>query len=460
MAERCSVLVVDDDPAMRLGMSRVLERAGHEVACCAAGDEALAAIRARPWDVMVTDVRMPRMSGTELLSRAMAIRPGLRVVIVTAFGTVEEAVGAVRRGACYYLLKPMSPASLLGAVERAGATVDRAGAGSGTERLVIAESATFRALLERADRAARTDSTVLLFGESGSGKEIVARHVHERSRRSDGPFVAVNCAALPAGLLEAELFGVRRGAYTGADRDRDGHITRADGGTLLLDEVGDLPVELQAKLLRVLESREVIPLGAERGHTADARIIAATHRDLREEVAAGRFRRDLFFRLSVIPLSIPPLRERPEDIRPLAELFAREAAARIGMPAPRLGRDAARRLERHPWPGNVRELRNVIERAVVLGAAEEIRVEDLSLEDWSPVPGTPGDGTLRPGLTIAEAERILIERTLEAEGGNRTRASERLGISVRTLRNKLRRFREMEAPPPEAVAAVPRSSTR
>ncbi|RMF75894.1 MAG: sigma-54-dependent Fis family transcriptional regulator, partial [Acidobacteria bacterium] len=445
-------LVVDDEPSMRLGMSRVLERAGWQTASCAAGDEALEALRARPWDAMVTDVRMPRMSGTELLSRALALRPGLRVIVVTAFGTVEQAVDAVRRGACDYLLKPIAPATLVAAVGRA--IGDRgADASEPDAPELVAESPAFRMLLERVARAARTDSTVLLCGESGSGKEVVARAIHHRSRRASGPFVAVNCAALPAGLLEAELFGVRRGAFTGADRDRPGHFQRADGGTLLLDEVGELPLELQAKLLRALESREVIPLGSEHGEAVDVRIVAATHRDLRCEVAEGRFRGDLFFRLSVIPLTIPPLRERPEDIRPLAEAFAREAAARTGLPAPRIGRDALARLARHPWPGNVRELRNVIERAVVLGAPEEIRVEDLSLDDWSPVAGAADDERLRPGLTIAEAERILIERTLEAEGGNRTRASEKLGISVRTLRNKLRRFREERQAAPHEVGA-------
>jgi len=439
VTERPSVLVVDDQPAMRLAMTRVLERAGYEVTRCEDGREALAALDARPWDAMVSDVRMPGVDGRELLGRALALRPALKVIMVTAFGTVEDAVEAIRRGAHDYLLKPFAPEALVAAVQRALAgRAERIAPGEAPHPPIVGREPRFADLLARVRLAAASDATVLLTGESGTGKEVIARLLHAESPRAAGPFVAVNCAALPGDLLEAELFGVCKGAFTGADRDRKGRFERACGGTLLLDEIGDLPIGLQAKLLRALEERVVVPLGGGTPRPLDLRLVAATHQDLGQAVADGRFRQDLYFRLSVIPLRVPALRERAADVALLAQHMAGEIAARMGKPVPAITPRALTRMATHPWPGNVRELKNVMERAVVMDRTGVIDTADLFLDGTVPSPA--GD-VLMPGLTVAEMERRLIERTLDAVGGNRTRASEMLGISVRTLRNKLRLFR-------------------
>ncbi len=443
---RPAILVVDDEYAMRVAMGRVLERAGFEVTRCETAEVALEALRARPWDAMVSDIRMPGMDGRELLAQALTLRPELKVVLVTAFGTVEDAVHAVRRGASDYLLKPFAPDALLGAIQRAlgPAAIEAVAPRAAGEEIpvIVGEDPRFRELIEQIGRAAATESTVLLTGESGTGKELAARLLHARSARRGGPFVAINCAALPGELLESELFGVRRGAFTGADKDRRGRFERANGGTLLLDEVGDMPLPLQAKLLRALEERVVLPLGAGEPVPVDIRVVAATHQDLAQAVAAGRFRQDLYFRLRVLPLRLPALRERGMDIPLLANHIAAEVAARLGRPVPQLTAEAVARLCSHSWPGNVRELRNVIERAVVLDRHGKIGPTDLFLDEWS---GPRHEGGLFPGMTIAAMERQLIKTTLEAANGNRTRASEMLGISVRTLRNKLRLFREESA---------------
>jgi len=423
-------------------MARVLQRAHFEVTSCGSPLQALEALKSRPWDGMVSDIRMPSMTGRELLEEALTVRPELKVVLVTAFGAVADAVDAIRHGASDYLLKPFAPDALASALRRCLEEEKASAETAGEGPELIGEDPVFKKLVAQAARAAETDATVLVTGESGTGKEVIARMIHARSARSRGPFVAVNCAALPGELLEAELFGVRKGAYTGADRDREGHFLRANGGTLLLDEIGDCPRPLQAKLLRALEEHVIAPLGASEPQAVDIRVIAATHQDLVQAVSAGEFRQDLYFRLRVIPLEVPPLRRRRNDIPLLAAHLAEELAIRTGRPAPELSRRAIRRLCEHPWPGNVRELRNVIERAVVLDRSGRIEVSDLFLDEW----GDAGDAArLSAGMTIAQAERRLIETTLDAAGGNRTRASAMLGISVRTLRNKLKLFREEEA---------------
>ncbi|MFQ5719038.1 MAG: sigma-54-dependent transcriptional regulator [Acidobacteriota bacterium] len=453
------VLVIDDEPQMRLAMRRVLEKAGHVVDEAVDGADGLARLGRAEFDAVITDVRMPRLDGSGFLARARDVAASTAVIVVSAFGTVSQAVQLVRDGADDYLLKPFPPEALRQSLDAALARRARQVLSRNVPAAVTADLPTpagtltapqpatiqtrdpaMRQLLATAARAASVDATVLIEAESGTGKELLARYIHGKSPRHDRSFVAVNVAALPGQLLESELFGHVRGAFTGAERDRKGWFEIAAGGSLLLDEVGEMPAELQVKLLRVLQERVVFPVGAERPVPVDVRVIAATHRDLAAEVGAGRFREDLFYRLNVLPLRIPPLRDRREDIGLLAHHFAHQHGA--------AGLDAAavRRLKSHPWPGNVRELENALQRAAVLGGRRTLTAsdfDDLTLcathRGTGPVASGP-TATLSVGTTIDDAERLLIEKTLEAMGGNRTRTAAVLGISVRTLRNKLREY--------------------
>lgn len=436
-----SVLVVDDEPQMRLAMRRVLTRAGYTVDEACDGVEALDRLRRGSHRVVVSDVRMPRLDGMSFLDRAREVSPGSAIVLVTAYGTVESAVEAVRRGARDYILKPFPPEVLERVVEAAMGIA----APPDFEQRIVTQDLALRRLLERARRAAASDATVLIEAESGAGKELLSHFIHEASPRRTGPFVALNCAAFPPDLLESELFGHARGAFTGAVRDRRGHFEAAGGGTLLLDEIAEMSSALQAKLLRVLQEREVQRLGDEAPRRVDVRVIAATNRDLAAAVRSGVFREDLYFRLSVIPFRIPPLRERPGDVALLVEHFCRTHAA--GRGPFRITPRAKQRLEESPWPGNVRQVENVVLRAVVMSTRDELDVEDFFPEDASPPAPSSESSDLSKarswhGGTIDEVERILIEEALRSTGGNRTRAAELVGISVRTMRNKLRAYRE------------------
>ena len=432
--------MVDDEPQMRLAMSRVLARAGYEVEEAGDGLDALERLKQRSHPVVVSDVRMPKLDGVSFLGQARVASPGSAFILVTAYGTVESAVEAVRRGARDYILKPFPPEVLERAVE---AAMGPCRPEAESKRIVTRDPA-FLKLIERARRAAASEATVLVEAESGAGKELLARFIHEASPRRDGPFVALNCAAFPEELLESELFGHARGAFTGAVRDRRGHFEAASGGTLLLDEIAEMSASLQAKLLRVLQEREMHRLGDDAPRRVDVRVIAATNRDLASEVRGGSFREDLYFRLSVIPLRIPPLRDRRGDVALLVEHFCRVHA---GGPTPhRVASRALRRLEEAPWPGNVRELENVVLRAVVMSTSDELDVPDFYPDE----PGSPGSASASAraprawrGGTLDEAERILIEDALRATGGNRTRAAALVGISVRTLRNKLAAYRKV-----------------
>jgi DNA-binding NtrC family response regulator len=439
------VLVVDDEPRMADVVAMALKRGGHDCETCANGEEALTALAERGADVVVTDWKMPKMDGVELLRRLRAIRPGLPVVLLTAHGNVSSAVAAMREGAFDYVLKPFDNDELRAIVaralemtrlERENRYLRQEVSSRYSPEAVVAESARSRELLDLVRRVAASRSTVLVQGESGTGKELVARLLHFWSERVGEPFVAVNCKAFAEGVLESELFGHEKGAFTGALAARAGCFERASGGTLFLDEIGEIGADFQAKLLRVLQDGEVLPVGASRPRRVDVRVVAATNRALRDAVGAGQFREDLYFRLNVIPIHLAPLRERREDILPLARHFlvrhASEAGRRLALSA-----EAEEALAAHPWPGNVRELENAIERAVVLARGEAIAPEDLLLEQTAEVR-TDGGGTLQSALDHASAMRIRA--ALEAAKGQRAEAARALGIERTTLYRMMKRL--------------------
>jgi DNA-binding NtrC family response regulator len=441
------VLVVDDEPRMAEVMAAALRRAGHECEPCASGAAALAALDERGADVVVTDWKMPDLDGVALMRALHTHRPGLPVILVTAHGSVPAAVAAMRDGAFDYVTKPFDNDELRALVARALelARLEREnrylrqelGERYGPEA-VVAESAASRAVLELVRRVAPSRASVLIQGESGTGKELVARLVHFWSDRVGKPFVAVNVKAFAEGVVESELFGHEKGAFTGAVAARAGCFERAHGGTLFLDEVGEMGPDVQAKLLRVIQDGEVLPVGGSRPRRVEVRLVTATNRVLRDDVASGRFREDLYFRLNVIPLQLAPLRERRDDILPLARHFLARHAAEAGR---RLvfSSDAERALVEHRWPGNVRELENAVERAVVLARGTEITREDLLLE--APMPGPvpiAAETTLQQALDVAAGARIRA--ALEAARGERTAAARALGIDRTTLYRLMRRL--------------------
>ena len=437
------VLLVEDDGDLREALGETLLLGGYEVVAVADGREALRQLGEAAFGLVLSDIQMAPMGGLELLGRIRAAHRETPVVLMTAFGSVPQAVGAIRQGAMDYLLKPVEAPALLALVERFRDL-------AGTAAELIAADPQSRALVSVARKVAAADVSVLLAGPSGSGKEVFARFIHDQSDRADGPFVALNCAAIPEQMLEAELFGHEKGAFTGAARARVGKFESAAGGTLLLDEISEMDLGLQAKLLRVLQEREVERLGSNHRIRLDVRVIATSNRDLAAAVTAGHFREDLYYRLNVFPLHLPPLRARPGDIEPLAQRAVTRHAR--GRP-PTLGASALRRLREHPWPGNVRELDNVIQRALVLaGDNAELQAEDLFFEDPGAAAGDPRDpaaagATDRPGAetlqaTLEDREADTIVAVLAEEAGHRGRAAARLGISPRTLRYKLSRLRQ------------------
>jgi len=432
------ILVAEDEPNLRSFLVEVLQNAGHEVIAARAGDEASGLLSSQGFDVLLTDLRMPGLGGMELLAHVRAQQPDLETIILTAHGTVETAVEAMKRGAFDYLQKPLSgPAELALVVERALEhrrlmRLAEQAAPVGETPLTFGDPAMGQ-VVAGLQRVARTGTTLLLTGESGTGKEVCARQVHAWSPRANGPFVAVNCAALTDGLLESELFGHERGAFTGAVAQRRGKLELAEGGTFFLDEIGELKPELQAKLLRVLQEKQFERIGGTRTLRVDARWIAATNADLPSLVSDGLFREDLYHRLNVFPVRLPPLRERRSDIVPLARRLLGSVAAELGRPGMSLTPEAEALIAEAAWTGNVRELRNALERATILAEDRELGASAFSF----PAPG--GQPQART-MDLQALERRAIVRALEDAGGNRRRAAEKLGIGVRTLYEKLNRY--------------------
>ncbi|MFJ3076662.1 sigma-54-dependent transcriptional regulator [Pseudomonas sp. NPDC087029] len=441
------VLLVEDDRALRQALGDTLEIGGFAYQAVGSAEEALQAVAGEAFSLVVSDVNMPGMDGHQLLAQLRRHYPQLPVLLMTAHAAVERAVEAMRQGAADYLVKPFEPKALLSLVERHAA--GRLGADEGP----VANEAASRQLLELAARVARSDSTVLISGESGTGKEVLARYIHQQSPRAAQPFVAINCAAIPDNMLEATLFGHEKGAFTGAIAAQAGKFEQAEGGTLLLDEISEMPLGLQAKLLRVLQEREVERVGGRKPIALDIRVLATSNRDMAGEVAAGRFREDLFYRLSVFPLAWQPLRERAGDILPLAErLLARHVAKMKHAPV-RLSAEARACLQAHSWPGNVRELDNALQRALILQQGGVIEAADFCLAGAIPLsaaaqatiaplsePATADAGGLGDDMRRHEFQMIID--TLRAERGRRKEAAERLGISPRTLRYKLAQMRD------------------
>lgn len=442
---QATVLVVEDEPSLRDALCDTLQLAGYPVETADDGTEALDKLRNREIGLVVSDVQMKPMDGNTLLKKIRGSHPDLPVLLMTAYGTIENAVGAMRAGAVDYLVKPFEAEAL---VEKVQQYADAPQPLNGQS--LVAEDARSRELMHLARRVTASDATVLICGESGTGKEVYARFIHDCSPRAEGPFVAINCAAIPENMLEAVLFGYEKGAFTGAYRSTAGKFEQANGGTLLLDEISEMPLSLQAKLLRVLQEREVERLGGRSLISLDVRVLATTNRRLREEVAAGRFREDLFYRLNVFPLALPPLRERRDDILPLSHALMRRYL-QPGERPPRMAPGAQAQLLEYPWPGNVRELENVLQRALILRRGDQIGAEDLHFEVGEMPSAAPGRASAQVadqdpdaglGNDLKSREQRLILEALSRNGGSRKAAAEQLGISPRTLRYKLARMRE------------------
>lgn len=443
------ILVVDDDAGHRTALLALVEEWGYGGLGAEDGETAVRLCRDEPFDLILMDVRMAGMSGIDALREIKAYNPSIPILIMTAYSDVETAVSALKSGAYDYLTKPLDFEELRLTIER---SLDHAVlrvenrmlrdslAGKAGDGGFIGQSPAMRRVMEMAATVAPSDATVLITGESGTGKEVVAKLIHGASGRAGGPFVAINCAALTETLLESELFGHEKGAFTGAERRRDGRFLAADGGTIFLDEVGEMPLGMQVKLLRAIQEREVTPVGGDRAVAIDVRIIAATNRDLAREVEEGRFRQDLFYRLNVVSLHLPPLRERVEDIPALAMHFLRRFAEGNGKLVKGFSPAAMDRLLKHGWPGNVRELENTVERAVVLLMGEYVGERELP-PTLAPEAGGEGAGRLAlSGLTLEEVELRAVREALGAAGGNKSEAARRLGITRKTLLSKLQKL--------------------
>ena len=455
------VLIVDDNETMRSGITLVVERMGHEAIAAGSGPEGLARLKEQPFDLVVTDYRMEEMNGIEVLEAVKEQFPDTDVIIITAYGTIEIAVEAMKKGAVDFITKPFPPEALRLKVDKVmeyrAARQERERLGEENRYLreeiggrfnfgeIVGQSTPMQDIMGTVSKVAVTDSSVLIYGESGTGKELVARAIHYQSNRQDGPFVKVNCGALSRDLVESELFGHERGAFTGAVRQKKGKFELAEGGTIFLDEIGDIPLETQIKLLRVLQEKQFDRVGGEQTLTADVRVVAATNQMLRDMVGSGTFREDLFYRLEVIPLHLPPLRARKEDIPELVAHFLSKKCGEMNLPPKRLTDEAVAALENYLWPGNVRELENVIERTIVLADGEEVGARDLPLtfEDDHSRRAPPADlspGQIPLNQMLDDLERDLIGRAMEQADRVKTRAAEILGIKTSALYYKLDKY--------------------
>ena len=463
------ILVVDDEESMCQYLSILLRKEGYEVLTANSGSEALRVLESESVDLVMTDIQMPKMDGIQLLKGIKGLDPNIPVIIMTAYASEQSAIEAVNLGAFCYLQKHSKNDEIKMFVRNALALKQARSENTQLKQeltrktskmKVIGQSPRMRSVFKMVDKIARTGATVLINGESGTGKEVIANSIHLKSERANGPFVAINCGAIPETLLESQLFGHVKGAFTGADKDQVGFCRQAEGGTIFLDEIGETPHAIQVKLLRMLQEREIYPVGSSKPVKVDLRVIAATNRDLEKEVAAGNFRIDLFYRLNVIPLNLPPLRDRVEDIPLLVDHFLRKSCP--GEYKGNLGSyidDAAMRaLQAYEWPGNVRELENVIERASIIRESEKIMVGDLPVELGDPVAGDASGSRLTVGghITLEELERAHILAVLEATGGARKQTSEILGINASTMYRKLKKYGVQDGEPEteEAGTAV------
>ncbi|MBW2064049.1 MAG: sigma-54-dependent Fis family transcriptional regulator [Deltaproteobacteria bacterium] len=450
MPEKNTILVVDDDPAHRTMLRTLLTGWDYQVTEADDGSTAIERVREQAFDLILMDIRMIKISGLQALAEIKAFNPAIPVIIMTAYSSVETAVEALKKGAYDYLTKPLDFDELRLIIDRAmdhrklkeENRLLRESLGSHFDRQnIIGRSAAMSSLLKTVAQVAPTEATVLLKGESGTGKELIAGAIHFNSLRKDGPFVKLNCAAITETLLESELFGHERGAFTGAHRRKEGRFVQAHGGTLFLDEISEMSLSMQVKLLRVLQEREITRVGGEDVIKVDVRIIAATNKDLMEEMAAGRFREDLYYRLNVVTLTVPPLRERKEDIPLLAQHFLHMFAERNRKQIKGFTPQAMDWLLKYDWPGNVRELMNAVERGVVLSRSDYLDIQDLPLD----IQNRPGDGSVREDLPLGdlpleEVEKATILKTLELARGNKSEAARRLGITRRTLHKKLKKY--------------------
>jgi len=451
-APEVTVLIADDDASFRRVLQYQLKEAGYEVVSAEDGEKALEAFSKERVSAVLTDLDMPGISGIDLLKEIKQLSPDVPVIVITAFGTIDSAVDAMKAGAYHYLTKPVNRDVLLHTLDQAlrfsglmaeNRNLRQAVTAQFAFEGIVGSSQKMRRVIEQSTHLARVDTTVLITGESGTGKEILAKAIHYNGPRSAKPFVIINCGAIPDPLLESELFGYRKGAFTGATVNKEGRFEAANGGTVFLDEIGDLPLQLQVKVLRVVQENEIDVLGESRPRRVDARIVAATNRDLRQMMIDGQFRQDLYYRLNVAPLYVPALRERREDIPLLIHFFVERICRRFGRPPVKIGSKILRKLEVYSWPGNVRELENTIERLIVFAPQDEVRFEDLPDEITQPQLAF-GKALIHippEGISLTDLDRELILAALERNQWNQTRAAEFLHISRNVLIYRMQKYR-------------------